>query len=119
MEKWWIKPGTSLRIKNNDSWAELKIKDDSGEQYFDILVGEKGKQAHMHMGINLDQSLRFLEGRGITNTIRRQMESKIYGPLDDKVKFIKDVKGLHEFEFKLNVEVDTGEITIQSFRFTK
>jgi hypothetical protein len=120
MEKFWIKPSTSLHIKNNDSWAELKIKDSDGEQFFDILLGKKGKKAHMHMGINLDQSLRFHQGRGITDTLRRQVHSKKHGPISDvKLEKIKDVEGLHEFEFKINIEVDTGEITIQSFRFTK
>lgn len=118
MEKLWIKPSTSLRIENNDLWGELKIKDD-GVQYFDLLFGKKGKEPHAHMGINLDQKLRFLEGRGITNTIRRQIESQKYGLISDVKEIYKDVEGLNEFELKLNVEFDTGEIIIQSFRFTK
>ena len=120
MEKTWIKPSTSLRIKTSEAWAELKVKDYDGEQYFDILAGKKGKKAHMHMGTNLDQRIRFLDERGITNTVRRQVESKKYGPISDETREItNNVKGPYEFEFKLNIEIDTGEITIQTFRFTK
>jgi len=42
IDRLWINTTTMLRNENNDSWAELKVKDDSGNQYLDILIGEKG-----------------------------------------------------------------------------
>lgn len=118
--KLWINKTTTLRNENDKCWAELKIKDDSGDQYIDILIGERGKKPHIHMGINLDQSLRFLEPRGIVQKINKKIDSKIYGPISNITGIINnDIKGLYNFEVKFNIEINTNEVTIQSLGWKK
>ncbi len=59
---------TWQEYSGKERWAKLRVKKDrtSGEDYFDILVGKNGMDAHAHIGIALDHSLLFAEYRGVT-----------------------------------------------------
>ena len=64
VEKLWTKQVVK-EVKNNTHWAKVRTKKDpkTGETYFDVLIGLKGKEAHAHIGINLNQTLRFQQYR--------------------------------------------------------
>jgi hypothetical protein len=81
-----IKEGKE-RLETENFWAEFRVKTDDriGDRYVDVLIGNKGEsEAHSHLGLNLDQSTRFVEPRGLLNTMRREVDSKQEGRLADE-----------------------------------
>ncbi len=117
-EKLWTKE-TERRCKNNTHWALLRTKKDkeTGQQYFNILVGLKGKGPHAHFGINLDQTIRFSEFRKTTHSVKRTVVSKREGPLENKAVIVdKDVKGGKQLVVKLTMDGPTAEVIIEEFR---
>jgi len=116
--KLWTKE-TERRYKNNTHWALLRTKKDTetGQQYFDILVGLKGRRPHAHYGINLDQTIRFSEFRKTTHSIERTVVSKREGPLEKKAVIVdKDVKGGKQLVLKVTMDGPTAEVIIEEFR---
>ena len=109
------------RIEDDKNWAEIKVKQDmnTGEDYIDVLIGTKNNSKdHLHIGWNLDQSIRFAEFRDITKSIGRKVESKNLGILQDGVVEINpDVKPSKTITFQFNIEGSTGEISIKQFKF--
>jgi len=83
------------RITSENYWGNVRIIKDSktNEEYIDVLVGIKNEtRPHVHIGINLDQSLRFVESRDELVTIRRKVESKLRGKLKDETVSYKSNK---------------------------
>jgi hypothetical protein len=107
------------RIETENFWAELKVKRDwkRGEYYIDVLAGRREHfldhlKHYYHMGINLDQSLRFCEGRGVLTTMRREIDSKQMGRLaDDTIRFKSPVGAGAEFKFRIIIDEPTKTIT--------
>ena len=104
------------RYEDKTHWATLKVKKNKGQDYFDILIGPKGKKAHSHLGINLDQTLRFQEGRKLVYSIGRKVESRKKGLVEDKKVVVdKDVTSRRELIFVLIMDGSTGEVKIKKF----
>ena len=77
---------TKKHSEDGNHWAELRIKKDAktNEEYIDVLVGEKkGKPYHIHIGINLNQTQKFKQYRGVTRSITRKVESLKKGLLEN------------------------------------
>jgi len=115
----WINKQKKLEIKNEKYWAKLRIKKDSktGNNYIDILSGEKGKPWKSHLGINLDQSLLFSKYRGVIHSIKRDVDSKIKGHLETRKYIVDpDLKPGKDLILKFNIEESTNEVKIVEFR---
>ena len=108
------------RIEDDKNFAEIRIKQDkdSGEDYIDVLAGTKNKEPHLHVGFNLDQSIRFSEFRDITKSFGRKVESKKFGLLQDKKLEIKpDISPVRTITIQFTMEEETGEVSINKFKF--
>ena len=117
-EKLWTKD-TVKRYKDNTHWAVLRMKKDrkNGQQYFDILIGLKDKKPHAHLGINLDQTIRFSEFRKTTHSIKRTVVSKKKGLLENKAVVVnKDVIGGKQLVLKITMDGPTAEVFVEEFR---
>jgi divalent metal cation (Fe/Co/Zn/Cd) transporter len=112
----WIKKVTK-EFKNKTHWAKLRVKKDNGQDYIDVLIGRKGQKWHTHLGINLDQTIRFAEFRKITRSIERTVTSLKKGLMDRKELIVdKNVKGKKRLILKLDMNgMKAGEVTIKEF----
>ena len=94
-----------------------KERPENREQYFDVLIGLKGKNPHAHLGINLDQTIRFSEFRKTTHSIKRTVISKQKGLLENKAAIVdRDVLGGKNLAFKLTMDGPTAEVIVEEFR---
>jgi hypothetical protein len=97
----------------------VKRDRDSDADYFDVLIGRKGREAHVHLGIALDQTLLFAEYRGLVRQVGRKIESQQQGLLEDGHKII-DPNALASSELILvfDIKTQTGQTTIRDFALT-
>ena len=87
-----------------------------GQENIDILIGKKGKSVpHVHLGINLDQSLRFSEPRKVLTSIRREIDSEKYGKLKDETINYNSKEGKAKLRFKVDIDNKTKLIDIRFF----
>jgi len=117
--KLWIDK-TKKEIKDDKNWAKLRVKKDKETDidYIDVLIGVKNKSAHIHFGLNLDNSMKFIETRDIMKAISRKVESKKYGLIqDEKVIIDKSINNVSNTIIQLTDEGSTGEVTIKRFEF--
>jgi len=108
--------GGKEEYETENFWAKMRIKKDEkrGDYYIDIVEGRKSKNVpHCHIGINADQSLRFIEPREVLKTINRRVESKLYGLMEDKTVQIKSEPGGAEFTFKVEIDGPSKTIKVQ------
>jgi hypothetical protein len=95
-------------------WAIFSVKRDSrrGDEYIDVLVGSKGKRdPHIHIGINFDQSRRFVESRDRLVDMRRRIDSKLKGKLVDETITYSNKPARSRFTFKITIDEPTRTIT--------
>jgi hypothetical protein len=104
----------SGRYETEHAWLELKIKKDSrrGDFYIDGLMGSKGKKAHVHFGLNADQSYRFLLPRGSLHTFGRRAVDSKRGVLEDSVLWFKPGEGKHRATFTVVIDEPTRKIRV-------
>jgi hypothetical protein len=101
------------RYESERAWVELKIKLDErrGDYYIDVLMGTKGKDAHVHYGLNRDLSGRFFLPRDSLHTLGvRAVDSK-RGVLEDSITRFKEGDGSNKVTF--TVVVDDASRTIR------
>lgn len=124
MNDFWIDPDTKeeVRCPDNEYWAKLRVKEEDEEQYIDILMGKRGEKSHMHMGINLNQTLEFNEERGLQGSISRKVESEKHGLVSKEMEVIdKDIfenSGVH-LRFELEMDGKTREVSVKRFEIVK
>lgn len=110
-----IKEGKQ-RLETENFWAEFKVKKDErrGDQYIDVLIGDRNHTApHSHMGINFDQSTRFVEPRERLNTMRHEIDSKLQGRLaDNTIMYSEPRKGKPVGRLTFQVIIDDSTKTI-------
>jgi hypothetical protein len=110
-----IKEGKE-RLETKNFWAEFRVKKDErhGDQYVDVLIGRRDEaDAHSHIGINFDQSTRFVESRGVLNTLRREVDSKLRGRLaDETIEYSERKEGKPEGKFIFQIIIDEPTRTI-------
>ena len=114
----WAKDAKIIS-KEGTHWAEIRIKNDtkSNEKYIDVLIGKKDAPYHMHIGINLDQSLKFQRFRGVTRAIAREVKSMKRGLLENSTLLVDPtISPVKTFVFKINMDGDTREVSIEEFR---
>lgn len=115
-ELWIDSKKTKIEIKNEKAWAKLRVKNDKGEQYIDILAGNKNEDPHIHFGINLDQSIRFIEHRGKIDEMERVVKSRKYGLISNEKCIIKeDPYKSFNLIIQLTVDGSTKEVKIKTF----
>ena len=70
-EDTWLKVSNINKIegRTKNFWIKIKNK----KTYYDILIGKKGKEAHIHYGINPDLTITFLEDRKGVQNIRHEL----------------------------------------------
>lgn len=81
-----IKEGRE-RVETQNFWAMFRVQKDDriGDLYIDVLIGNKDEtKPHSHLGLNRDGSTRFVESRGLLNTLRREIDSKQKGRIADE-----------------------------------
>lgn len=119
MVEFWIDE-RKRRIEDKKNWAEIKVKLDKeiGEEYIDVVAGTKNKDPHIHIGFNLNQSLKFSEFRDITKSMGRKVESKKFGLLqDDTVNIKSDIEPVRTITIQFSLIEETREVTIDKFEF--
>jgi|SRR3972149_3946172 len=98
---------SSGHYETQNSWAELEIKKDDrrGDYYISALFGTKGEKTHhTHVGINADQTLRFMKSRGVTQSIERKVDSKLEGHLETKKVTLNDKPPKSKLTFKVIID---------------
>ena len=112
----WIK-SIKREYKDETHWAKLRIKKDKDRRdYIDILIGNKQKPWHIHIGISLDDTLLFEEYRGQAYSIQREVISKRRGLLEDKKSIINNkVKPLKKLKISIDKDGKTREVKISRF----
>ncbi len=110
-----IKTGKE-KVKTPRYWGNVRVKKDSrtDDYYIDVLIGKKDSTVpHIHVGINLDQSLRFVESRDELVNIHRKVDSKLQGPLlDETVQYKQGDMGAR-LTFTVIVDDPTKTIEIK------
>jgi hypothetical protein len=104
--------------KDDERWAKLRVKRDrdSDADYFDVLIGKTGADAHVHMGIALDQTLLFAEYRDLVRQVGKKIESQQQGLLEDGHKVINpNAVATSELVLVFNINPSTGQTTIRDF----
>ncbi|MBU0907177.1 MAG: hypothetical protein KKD18_01400 [Nanoarchaeota archaeon] len=93
------------RTKNY--WIKLRRDKD----YFDVLAGKRGKEPHIHFGINPDFSYKFIEPRGKAKKITRERTKQ-----DRKKELVYErefgIKGEPQFivQFRFNSHIKDGNL---------
>jgi len=108
-----------LYIENDKFWAKLRVLKykKTGQDYYDILAGKKGKESHYHQGIGLDSNTLFLIDRGVIGKVEHKVESQLYGKtIDEEVKY-KASKGRIKFNMTFEVKASSRESKIIRFKF--
>lgn len=98
---------SSGHYETQNSWAELRIRKDSrrGDYYIEALFGTKGeKRYHTHVGINADQTLRFMKSRGVIHSIERKVDSKMEGHLETRSATLNDKPPRGKLTFKVIID---------------
>ncbi len=73
--------------------------------YVDVLVGRKGKhKPHAHLGLNPDQTIRFVKPRRTLTSIRREVKQK--GRLSDEVVEYPAEEGQKSGQVKFKILID-------------
>lgn len=118
-ETLWADSRLEIERNTDKSWAKLRVKKSwqNGRQYFDILMGIKGRKGwHTHLGIYLNGELFLKEYRGQIGAISRQVDSANNGRLEDKTVVIDPYKKpLTDFKFRQSLNSKTREVSVAEF----
>lgn len=101
--------------ETKNSWAEVAIRKDKrrNDYYIDVLFGAKGQnKPHTHIGINGDQSLRFIEPRGVVHSIQKDVDSKFEGHLKTEKATFNDEPIKGTFTFKVIIDEPSRTIRV-------
>jgi len=103
-----------MKVKSENFWVQIQIKiDNKHGEYLDILMGKKGRKAHIHQGIKADETILFFEHRNLVNSVKRKMENIETGEVIEKSKiFIKPDENLEMARLKLVKRHDPKTQTI-------
>ena len=75
----WTNQKTT-EIESENFWAKLRVKcDNDGNQYYDVLIGEKHKDPHAHIGYTLVGNEIFRVTKDQIRSLERQVESQMHG----------------------------------------
>ena len=118
----WVK-SFKKEIKNKTHYAKIQTREESetGEQFIDLIIGKKGeerKKGGMHLGLNLTQTLHFIEPRRITHKIEREVISKLYGNLGKEEAYYNEFKKvMRKVRIQFQMDGPTGEVRLIKFQF--
>ncbi len=111
-----IKPGRE-KFETVHYWVQVSIKKDSKrrDNYIDVLFGKKHEknEIHLHLGIDRDQRIRFIEPRNILKSIRREIDSKKRGRLADDTRFFNSRSDKARLTFKVIIDDKNKTIDLQ------
>lgn len=109
-----IKSGRE-KFETANYWGQVRVKKDPkrGDRYIDVLFGKKHEELKMHLGINLDQSIRFTEPRNILKSIRREIDSEKRGRLADDTVFFDSRSDKARLTFKVIIDDKNKTIDLQ------
>ncbi|MBI5803211.1 hypothetical protein HY448_00815 [Candidatus Pacearchaeota archaeon] len=70
-ENTWLKVRNINKIegRTKNFWVKIKNK----KTHYDVLIGKKGKEAHIHYGINPNLTITFLEDRKGVQNIKHEL----------------------------------------------
>lgn len=114
-----IKEGKQ-RLETRNFWAFFRVRRDPrrGDYYIDLLVGRKRHvmdrlKPYAHIGINPDQSTRFVDARGVLNSVRQEIDSKQRGRLaDETIEYSERREGKPVGKFIFQIIIDEPARTI-------
>jgi len=109
-----IKPGKE-QFETPNYWGKVRIRKDSrrGDMYIDLLAGKKREELNTHIGINLDQKIRFVRSRGKLKSIRREIDSEKRGRLADDTLTFNQKSDKAKLTFKVVIDERTKTIDLQ------
>ena len=99
---------------SRNEWVEVRVRTDPrrGDDYIDLLIGVKGQNPHIHLGINRDLKLRFAEPRGRLNSIQREVVDSQLGKVDDTMVMLKETKGPYKFALRIYADEPTRTVKL-------
>ena len=107
----WLKKTNKNVIngRTKNYWIKIRRKSDKG--YFDILIGKKGEQAHIHYGLKPDCGYKFLEDRGkVKRVIREKINKSQEKKLIDERVFNQKGEPQLIVKFRLHSRIKEGQV---------
>ena len=97
------------KIEGRTKHYWIKLRREKG--YFDVLIGKRGKEPHIHFGINPDFSHKFIKPRG---KAKRLIQEVTKSDGSKKLVYEKDfgIKGDPQFivKFRFNTRIKGGNL---------
>jgi len=108
-----------LEVKYKKYWLKLRVLDDDSKQkYYDILGGIKGKEPHIHFGVDLLGNHIFNEPRNKVQKIRKTIDSRLHGRISDETIILKDTPPKINFVLEVTPDGTSKESKITKFEIT-
>jgi len=98
-----------IKGRTKNYWITIRRK--AGEGYFDVLIGKKGEDSHIHYGLYGNYTYKFLEDRGKVKRVTRERikKNKEKELIDERV-FSKKGEPQLIVKFRFNSRMKEGEI---------
>ena len=110
----WTKQ-KKLEVKTKSYWAKLRVKNQNKNQYYDVLVGEKNKDPHIHLGIDLLGNLIFNKTRNLVISMERKVKSEMHGKRPQEKIVLAERDRRVKVKLTATVVGDTKESAISIF----
>lgn len=111
----WTKQRT-IKIKSESFWAKLRVKyNEDKNPYYDVLVGEKHKGPHTHIGYTLTGNETFRETRDQVTSLQREVKSQMHGKYPTESLVLKDSPGKCILKFSVTSKDSTNESVVEIF----
>ena len=106
----------TIKIKSEAFWAKLRVKHDEDKNpYYDVLVGEKHKGPHAHIGYALTGNDIFCKTRDQVTSLQREIKSQIRGKYPTENLVLKDSPGKCILKFSVTSKDSTKESVVEIF----
>ena len=111
----WTKQ-KKLEVQSKNFWAKLRVKHDENKiQYYDVLVGEKCKEPHIHTGYTLVGDEKFRMSRKQIVSLDRKIKSQMHGEYPAEKIVLKTSPEKCRIVFSVTTVESTRESTVETF----
>ena len=112
----WTKQ-KKIEVQSENFWAKLRVKDDDNEiQYYDVLVGERCKKPHIHIGYTLMGNEKFRRPREQIVSLDRKIKSQMHGEYPAEKIVLKKSPEKCRVVFSVTIVGPTRESTVGIFK---